>query len=146
MALPWARMDTQWPHNPKFLILAEDKKWRAIAVFWGSVGWSVAQSQAGFVPAYVLPMIHGTRKEAHELVEVGLWEMAQGGWQVHDFADYQLSNEANEKRSDRARKAAQERWARRQQTYGDAPSTAQSSANGHARSIANGKAGGNART
>lgn len=113
MALPWARMDTQWPLNPKFLILAEDKKWRAIAVFWGSVGWCVAQGNAGFVPAYVLPMIHGTRREAAELIDVGLWEPAQGGWQVHDFGDYQLSNEEHQKRSDRARIAAQKRWANR---------------------------------
>jgi hypothetical protein len=110
MALPWVRMDTQWPHNPKFLILVEEKKWRSITVYWAAVGWSGAQGQNGFIPAYALPMIHGTKKEAAELTEVGLWDMAQGGWDIHDWSEYQPSTEEHEKRSQRARAAAQKRW------------------------------------
>lgn len=113
MALPWVRMDTQWPHNPKFLILVEDKKWRAISVYWAALGWSGAQGQAGFVPAYALSMIHGTRREASELTEVALWAAVDGGWNIHDWAAYQLSSEEHERRSDRARIAAQKRWANR---------------------------------
>ena len=113
MALPWVRMDTQWWHNPKFLILVEDRKWRAISVYWAGLGWSGAQGQAGFVAAYALPMIHGTRREAGELVEVGLWDQANGGWDIHDWAEYQPTNEEHERRSERARMAAQKRWANR---------------------------------
>lgn len=113
MALPWVRMDTQWPHNPKFLVLVDDKKFKAIAVYWGSIAWSGSQGLNGYVPAYALPMIHGTRREANELLEVGLWDPAQGGWDIHDWADYQPSNEEHQRRSDRARMAAQKRWANR---------------------------------
>lgn len=113
MALPWVRMDTQWPHNPKFLILVEEKKWRAISVYWGSIAWAGAQGLDGYLPAYALGMVHGTKREAAELVDAGLWDPAQGGWDIHDWADYQPSTEEHAKRSDRARAAAQKRWANR---------------------------------
>jgi hypothetical protein len=113
MALPWVRLDTQWPQNPKFLQLAEDKKWRAITTYMAGLAWSGSQGQAGFVPYYALLSMHGTRKEAHELVEVGLWHQAEGGFEINDWADYQPSNEEHQARSERARIAAQKRWANR---------------------------------
>lgn len=113
MALPWVRMDTQWPHNPKFLVLVEEKRWRAIAVYWGSIAWSGAQGLNGYLPAYALPMIHSTKREAAELVDAALWDLAQGGWDIHDWADYQPSTEEHALRSERARAAAQKRWANR---------------------------------
>lgn len=111
MAMPWVRMDTQWPSNPKFLQLVEDKKWKAISAYWAGLAWAGAQGQNGYLPAYALPMIHATKKETDELVAVGLWDMAQGGWDIHDWADYQMSTEETVKRSERARAAAQKRWA-----------------------------------
>jgi hypothetical protein len=111
MALPWVRMDSQWPHNPKFLMLVERKKFKAITVYWGAVAWSGAQGLNGYLPSHALPMIHGTKREADDLMEVGLWDMAQAGWDIHDWADYQPSNEEHAKRSERARIAAQKRWA-----------------------------------
>lgn len=110
MALPWVRLDTSWPRNPKFLMLIEDRKWRAISVWTAGLAWSGEQGQSGFVPYFALPACHGTRKEAQELVEVGLWEPAEGGYQIHDWADHQPSNDEHEKRSQRARAAALKRW------------------------------------
>lgn len=110
MALPWVRMDTAWYQNPKFLALMEDKKWRSISLYWGGVAWSGGQGQAGFVPYYALPIIQGTRKESNDLVEVRLWEHCDGGWNIHDWSEYQPSNEAHEARSKRAREAALARW------------------------------------
>lgn len=47
---------------------------------------------------------------AEELVKAGLWEPAEGGWQVHDFLDH---NESSEEREDRrAEEAARKRAAR----------------------------------
>jgi len=103
-------MDTQWPHNPKFLMLAEDGKWRAIAVYWASLAWSAAQGQCGFVPYYALSQILGTKKQAGELLEVRLWDPAEGGWSIHDFAEFQPSHEEHERRRKRAQDAALARW------------------------------------
>lgn len=112
MGLPWVRLDTQWPHNPKFLMLVEDKKWRAICVYMAGLGYSGVHGTNGYVPAVALPMLHGTRKEAGELVEVRLWAPAQGGWDINGWAEFQPSTEENEERSRKAREAAQIRWAR----------------------------------
>lgn len=110
MGLPWVRMDCQWPHNPKFLMLVEDKKWRAISVYWSALGYSGAQGTAGFVPYYALSVIHATKKEAGELVGVGLWHPCDGGYQVNDWDTHQPSSEENERRSKKARDAALVRW------------------------------------
>lgn len=110
MGLPWVRLDTQWPHNPKFLQLIEDKKFHAIAVYMAGLAWAGAQGQKGYVPAFAMPMIHGTRREAADLVDVGLWEPSRGGWDIHDWADYQPSTEEHELRSKKAREAAYARW------------------------------------
>jgi 5-methylcytosine-specific restriction protein A len=45
--LNWVRLDVQWPQNPKFLQLVEDKKWRAISVYMGGLAWSGSQGRAG---------------------------------------------------------------------------------------------------
>ncbi len=110
MALPWVRMDTQWATNPKFLMLVEDRAFKAVCVYWAALGWSGAQGQSGYVPIYALPMVHGSKKEATQLVEVGLWDPAPAGWQIHDWADYQPSSEEHKKRSEKARAAAAARW------------------------------------
>jgi hypothetical protein len=110
MALPWVRMDTQWPHNPKFLMLVEDGRWRAISVYWAALGWTGAQGLDGFVPYYALPQVHATRKVAGELVEVSLWHPCEGGWEINGYIEFQPSSEEHALRSKRARDAAMVRW------------------------------------
>jgi hypothetical protein len=110
MGLNWVRLDTQWPHNPKFLILAQDKKWHAITAYMGGLAWAGSQGQDGFIPSYALPMFHATKREASELVEAALWDLTQGGWDIHDWKDYQPTTEEMERRSARARSAAHARW------------------------------------
>lgn len=113
MGLPWVRLDTQWPHNPKFLMLAEDKKWRAIAVYMAGLGYSGAHGTKGFLPALSLPMLHGTKREATELVDVELWRPAPGGWDINGWDEFQPDTDDAEARRDRAKRAAQARWARK---------------------------------
>jgi len=45
----------------------------------GGLAWSGAQGQNGFIPFYALPMIHATKREAGDLVDVVLWLPTQGG-------------------------------------------------------------------
>lgn len=112
MPLPWVRLDTQWPHNPKFLALVEDKQWRSITVYMAGLGYSGAHGTNGFVPALALPMIHGSKREGEQLVAVALWIPAQGGWDINGWAEFQPSSEETERRSQKAREAAQIRWAK----------------------------------
>ena len=111
MALPWVRLDTQWFANPKFLALVADRKHRAITAYFAGLAWSGSQGQAGFVPRGALGMIHATPKDAADLVSVSLWHAdSSGGWRINDWNEYQPTNEEHEKRSQRARAAAEIRW------------------------------------
>jgi len=110
MALSWVRLDTQWSHNPKFLALVQDKKWRAIAVYMAGLGYCGAHGTDGFLPLVSLPMIHGTRKDAEDLVDARLWNLAQGGWDVNGWAEFQPSNAEQEARKAKAKAAAAARW------------------------------------
>lgn len=110
MALPWVRLDSQWASNPKFLMLAQDKKWRAITVYMAGLGYSGAHGTAGFLPLLCLPMLHGTRRDATDLVEVGLWIPAPGGWDINGWTEFQPSLQDAEARREKAKKAAAARW------------------------------------
>ena len=110
MALPWMRMDTQWPQNPKFLQLVGDGKWRAIAAYWAGLAWTGAQGEDGFVPYFVLPMIHAVRRNADELVAVALWHPYEGGWVINGYTEFQPTSEEHALRSKKARDAALVRW------------------------------------
>jgi hypothetical protein len=110
VATLWVRLDPTWYSNPKFMMLAADKKWRAIAVYMAGLGYSGGQGLDGFIPYYALPMILGTQREVDELLGMNLWHACEGGWQVNDWNEYQLSSEESERRSKKARDAAFARW------------------------------------
>ena len=112
MPLPWVRLDTQWPTNPKFLMLVQDKKWHAISVYMGGLGYSGAHGTRGFIPALALPHIHATRKEAQDLVEVALWVPQQGGWDINGWEEFQPETDDSTARREKAIKAAHARWQR----------------------------------
>lgn len=89
MPLPWVRLDTQFPTNPKVLALVEDRKWRALCAFTCSLSYSGAHGTDGFIPRTALPFIHASSREAADLVTVGLWHSDKKGWLINDWADYQ---------------------------------------------------------
>lgn len=113
MALPWVRLDTAFPTNPKVLMLVEDKKWQSIAVYVASLAYSGAHGTDGFVPENALIHLHGSKRNAKDLVDVGLWIGVQGGYEINGWAEFQPSTEEHAARRKRARAAAEARWQRR---------------------------------
>jgi hypothetical protein len=120
MGLPWVRLDTQFPSNPKVLELVIAKQWRAIVVWLSSLAYCGQHGSDGYIQDIALPFIHGTRKEANVLVEHHLWDPAPGGWIVHDWDECQVSDDAARKRRERAQKGGVARWEkeRRAKLYG----------------------------
>lgn len=112
MALPWVRLDTQWFANPKFVNLIADRKHRAVTAYMAGIAWSGGQGQAGYIPKGVLPLIHATLRDASDLVDARLWIPDSGGWRINDWEEYQPTNEEHLRRSEKAREAAQIRWAK----------------------------------
>jgi hypothetical protein len=119
MALPWVRLDTAFPTNPKVLQLAEDKKWQAITVYVAGLAYSGAQGTDGFLPSTCLPFLHGTRRTASDLVSVGLWKGCPGGWDINGWIEFQPTSNEHEERRRKAKVAAEIRWAKAREAGGD---------------------------
>lgn len=135
MTLPWVRLDTSMPDNPKIVELcaARGDVGRAAAFVWVcSMAYAGKHGTDGFISRAVLARLNGLPKHAKLLVEFRLWDdLPPKGWLVHDYADYnptvatleQLADSARaggrarmngmspEERSELARKAARARWA-----------------------------------
>lgn len=109
--LAWVRLDTAMPRNQKVLALLAMKDGHRSAFVWMcGLAYAGEQGTDGFIPVTALPFIHGRQIDATRLVEVGLWVPAPGGWNSHDWADYQQTNAETEKRTARAKAMAEARW------------------------------------
>ena len=108
--LKWIRLETTMFENPKLLYLKEDKQYKAIVVHLEGMSYSGRHGLAGYVPKAALRIIGATSADMEKLVVAGLWTVAPGGWQVNDWNEYQLADEEAQRRSEKAQKAAAERW------------------------------------
>jgi hypothetical protein len=93
MGLPWIRLETGFYTNAKFIILANAGEWRAAHVAVCAMAWCGAQGQDGYIPTHVLKSLNGRAKDAQTLVDVGLWNVTDGGWEINSWHDYQASSD-----------------------------------------------------
>lgn len=113
--LNWSRLDANVATNHKTLALLGMRGGEhALLVWMFSHGYCAGHGTDGFIPKAAIGTFHGTAKDAVLLVEVGLWDECEGGWEVHDWSDYQPTSEESRARSERARKAAAKRWGNRE--------------------------------
>lgn len=112
--LSWVRVDSALASNHKVLsLLAERGGDHAMCVYIFALGHSARQGLDGFVPEIALGLIHGRKRDAELLVAVGFWRSIPGGFEINDWAEYQPSGEESRRRTEKARKAAEARWAKR---------------------------------
>lgn len=112
MPLPWVRLDTSMPDNPKVIELIDSHRdGRAAAFVWVcSIAYAGKHGTDGFIAKGALGRINGRALDARLLTTAGLWHEEAGGWLINGWAEYQESTEETQKRSERARHAAQKRW------------------------------------
>lgn len=90
MSLPWVRLDSNIATHDKVLrLLAKKDGHRAFTLYICALGWSGANGRDGHIPPYVLPHLHGTERHARMLVDVGMWEPADDGWVIRNWATRQ---------------------------------------------------------
>lgn len=118
--LPWVRLDTAFPTNPKVLRLLQLREGhRAGFVYLCGLAYAGAHGTDGVLETSALPFIHGRRLDADRLVSVELWHVyPDGGWLINGWDEKQVTDEAGRVRSDIARKAAEARCGRRGSTAG----------------------------
>lgn len=108
--LQWIRLDTTFFDNDKIAGLVDEGQYRVIVTHLSGMCHAGKTGTDGYIRQGALRRFAATVKDAHQLVESGLWIPAAGGWDINDWAEYQISDEAAKKRSDKARKAAEHRW------------------------------------
>lgn len=111
--MPWFKVDDQLAFNAKVVAAGNS----AIGLWARAGSWSSAQLTDGFIPTHMAnamanPMANPCDPDA--LVIAGLWDVVEGGYQFHDWADFQPSAEAEREkrkaRSQAGRKGAEARW------------------------------------
>lgn len=98
--MAWARVDDQWFAHRKVVTLT-----LAARGLWTTVlSWSCAQKTA-HVPGHMARFLAGGEPVdalADELVVAGLWIATEGGWDIHDWDEYQ-GRSLSEKRAEAGR-------------------------------------------
>ncbi|MBN1461390.1 MAG: hypothetical protein JXA57_17820 [Armatimonadetes bacterium] len=89
----WARLDDQFHSHPKLAELKTDLMLPAAGLHTLVLSWCASQLTDGYVPGGQVRRLAGqpVEKLTRELVRVGLWEPADGGYQIHDYLDYNPS-------------------------------------------------------
>lgn len=110
--LPWYRMDSGFPSNPKILSLLSERDGHRAAFVWQcSIAWTVQHGTDGVIPASALPFMHARKVDAERLVKHRLWhDYPDGGWLINGWDEKQATTEGIEQRSQLAREAANIRW------------------------------------
>lgn len=101
--MTWVKLDDSFIDHPKVIEAGPLAGWLFIA----SLCYSNRLLTDGFIPQrqiYRLIDVDDPQESADRLVEVGLWDVVDGGYQVHDYLEYQPSKK---KITDDRRKARQ---------------------------------------
>lgn len=113
MGLPWVRLDTSMPDNPKILgVLAERDGHRSAFVWICCLTYAGKHGTDGFIPKSAMPFVHGRSSDFARLVASNALRVVPGGWEIPGWGEFQESNEETQKRSERARHAAAIRWSK----------------------------------
>lgn len=88
----WVRMDDGYARHRKMLAAGAE----GVALDVAGMGWAAEKGTDGFVPDYAVTVLYPVRNPravAARLEQVGRWERDndRGGWQIHDFLDYNPS-------------------------------------------------------
>ena len=105
--MAWFKADDRIMEHHKF-ITARAKGGHSVIGVWFHAGtWANGQMTDGFIPES-WALLNNAENEAQILAEVGLWvEDSRGGWQMHDYSDYQPSRADLEAKSQQKRSAGQ---------------------------------------
>lgn len=113
MALPWVRLDTSMPDNPKILGLLDDRDGHRAAFVWVCcLAYSGKHGTAGFIPRSALSRVNSRTADMKRLIENDLVTERAGGWIINGWAEFQMEDEAAKKRREKAMNAAAVRWSK----------------------------------
>lgn len=107
--MTWLKLDDKFPHHPKVVGLSDV----AFRLHMSALSHCAEYETDGRVVAHAVTLLtNHTEEERQEaikdLVDAGLWELIVGGWEIHDFLEWNPSKaelKANRRRwSDKKKK------------------------------------------
>lgn len=127
----WGRIDDEFDEHPKVLAVLDENDVAeaalAIALWTLCLTWAHRNTRKrgktpGLIPSGLPRRYFGgeARRGVDVLIKHRLWDVTDGGWLIHDFADYLPSEKTREERAAAGRKGAAARWHRQ----GNAEATA----------------------
>lgn len=93
--MAWTRIDDKFLMNPKVQSVGV----HGMALYLAGLIYCNSNLTDGFIAISVLPMICGmayqtpSRRIADRLVDANLWELVDGGYQIHDFLTFNKSKQ-----------------------------------------------------
>ena len=94
--MTWIKLDDQFSTNQKILAATKDGR----ELYFSALGHCARNLTDGFIDAGLVRQL-GALFEVYDvdpaiakLLEVGLWDEAEGGYQIHDYLDYNPSKAA----------------------------------------------------
>lgn len=139
----WAKVDDKLHSHPKVARASCE----AMGLWVLALSWTRDYRTDGFVPAGQVARLGAKKAYARSLIDAGLWTEVDGGYQFHDFTEWNPSSEeqesregeVSEKRREAGKRGAAKRWGR---GNGGSNSMASDVANGMANDLfANSKNG-----
>lgn len=113
MGLPWIRLDTSMPDNPKILGLETAKDGHRAGFMWlKCMCYAGKHGTAGFVPREAITRLGGRISDMRLLVEHGFITESAGGWDINGWDEFQVADEEAKRRREKAQYAASVRWSK----------------------------------
>lgn len=113
----WFKVDDQLAFHPKAFTVGNT----ALGLWVRAGSWSGAQLTDGHIPDHVIKALGGTRADTTRLVQSGLWEKVPGGYQFHDWEQYQPASKDVRTKRTQARNRMRELRANQTQTNPEHP-------------------------
>jgi hypothetical protein len=101
--MPWFKVDDNFYDHPKIKSIPRRHRGTAIALWVLAGSWCARYLTDGVIPAEQV-LDFGTKRDATNLVDAGLWIPVPGGYQFHDWAAYQPTRTYVEGERERLRK------------------------------------------
>lgn len=104
--MPWVKLSDDWYDDPKVIEAGDDGGWLWVV----ALSWSARNLTDGVIPKRQLPRLTTLPKPealAARLVEIGLFSVVDGGWQIANYHDYQPTRDSvlAKRKADADRKA-----------------------------------------
>jgi hypothetical protein len=99
--MSWAKLDDKFYTHPQVARM-DHRMLPAVGLYCMALTWCADQLTDGFIPEHQVERLTGSVRRlkvtvellVEALVEAGLWEVVEGGYQIHDYLAYNLDREA----------------------------------------------------